>query len=72
MRHETPTTPTTPTMPTMQDPVAEALWQYLARLEDGIGQIESRIDRLYLAVGGGTLLLAAIGLAAGFIARGGP
>lgn len=54
------------------DPAADALWQYLAQIEDGLRHIEARIDHLYLAIGGGTLILAAIGLAAGFIARGAP
>lgn len=44
--------------------------QFLERLERGMQHVEARIDRLYIAVGGGTVLLAAIGLAAGFIARG--
>lgn len=48
-----------------EDPVRPAL----QRLERGLQHVESRIDRLYIAVGGGTILLAAIGLAAGFIAR---
>lgn len=48
----------------------EPIRQFLARLERGMQHVESRIDRLYIAVGGGTVLLAAIGLAAGFIARG--
>ena len=50
---------------------ASALWQYLKRIEGGLDQIESRIDRLYVAIGGGTVLLAAISFAAAFIARGG-
>ena len=50
---------------------AGALWQYLKRIEGGLDQIESRIDRLYVAIGGGTVLLAAISFAAAFIARGG-
>ena len=49
----------------------EALWQYLRRIESGLDQIEARIDRLYVALGGGTVLLAAIGLASAFIVRGG-
>ncbi len=48
-----------------------ALWQYLRRIEGGLDQIESRIDRLYVAIGGGTVLLAAISFGAAFIARGG-
>lgn len=48
----------------------EPIRQFLARLERGMQHVEARIDRLYIAVGGGTVLLAAIGLAAGFIARG--
>ena len=48
----------------------DPIWQFLDRLERGVEHIEARIDRLYIAVGGGTILLAAIGLAAGFIARG--
>ena len=47
----------------------DPIWQFLDRLERGVEHIEARIDRLYIAVGGGTILLAAIGLAAGFIAR---
>ena len=49
----------------------EALWQYLQRIESSLDQIESRIDRLYVALGGGTVLLAGIGLASAFILRGG-
>ncbi len=49
----------------------DALWQYLRQIEGGLDQIESRIDRLYIAIGGGTILLAAISVAAAFIARGG-
>lgn len=49
----------------------DALWQYLGRIEAGLDQVESRIDRLYVAIGGGTVLLAAISFAAAFIARGG-
>ncbi len=49
----------------------EALWQYLKRIESGLDQIESRIDRLYIALGGGTVLLAAIGLGSAFIVRAG-
>ena len=48
-----------------------ALWQYLKRIEGGLDQIESRIDRLYVAIGGGTVLLAAISVGAALIARGG-
>ena len=48
----------------------EPIRQFLQRLERGMQHVEARIDRLYIAVGGGTVLLAAIGLAAGFIARG--
>ena len=50
---------------------AGALWQYLKRIEGGLDQIESRIDRLYVAIGGGTVLLAAISVVAALIARGG-
>lgn len=50
---------------------AGALWQYLKRIEGGLDQIESRIDRLYVAIGGGTVLLAAISFGAAFIARSG-
>jgi hypothetical protein len=49
----------------------EALWQYLKRIESGLDQIDARIDRLYIALGGGTVLLAAIGLGSAFIVRGG-
>lgn len=50
-------------------PEADPLRPALQRLERGLQHVEARIDRLYIAVGGGTILLAAIGLAAGFIAR---
>ena len=49
----------------------DALWQYLRRIESGLDQIEARIDRLYIALGGGTVLLAAIGVGSAFIVRGG-
>lgn len=49
----------------------DALWHYLRRIESGLDQIDSRIDRLYIALGGGTVLLAAIGLGSAFIIRGG-
>ena len=49
----------------------DALWQYLRRIESGLDQIDARIDRLYVAMGGGTVLLAAIGLGSAFIVRGG-
>ncbi len=49
----------------------DALWQYLHRIESGLDQIDARIDRLYVALGGGTVLLAAIGLGSAFIVRGG-
>ena len=49
----------------------DALWQYLSRIEEGLDQIDARIDRLYVALGGGTVLLAAIGLVSAFIVRGG-
>ena len=49
----------------------DALWQYLKRIESGLDQIDARIDRLYVALGGGTVLLAAIGLGSAFIVRGG-
>ncbi len=49
----------------------DALWQYLKRIEEGLDQIDARIDRLYVALGGGTVLLAAIGLVSAFIVRGG-
>ena len=49
----------------------DALWQYLRRIESGLDQIDARIDRLYVALGGGTVLLAAIGLGSAFIVRGG-
>ena len=49
----------------------EALWQYLRRIESGLDQIDARIDRLYVALGGGTVLLATIGLVSAFIVRGG-
>ncbi len=49
----------------------DALWQYLRRIESGLDQIDARIDRLYVALGGGTVLLAAIGLSSAFIASGG-
>ena len=48
----------------------DPIWQFLERLDRSMQHVEARIDRLYIAVGGGTVLLAAIGLAAGFIARG--
>lgn len=77
--------PTEPTQPTQPCPAAgrracpsppcgrsdeTPIRQFLERLERGMQHVEARIDRLYIAVGGGTVLLAAIGLAAGFIARG--
>ena len=49
----------------------DAIWQYLKRIESGLDQIDARIDRLYIALGGGTVLLAAIGLGSAFIVRGG-
>ena len=49
----------------------DALWQYLRRIESGLDQIDARIDRLYVALGGGTVLLATIGLISAFIVRGG-
>lgn len=49
----------------------DALWQYLRRIESGLDKIDARIDRLYIALGGGTVLLAAIGLGSAFIIRGG-
>ncbi len=49
----------------------DALWQYLRRIESGLDQIDARIDRLYVALGGGTVLLAAIGLGSAIIMRGG-
>ena len=49
----------------------DALWQYLRRIESGLDQIDARIDRLYIALGGGTVLLAAIGLGSAFIVRAG-
>ena len=49
----------------------DALWQYLRRIESGLDQIDARIDRLYVALGSGTVLLAAIGLGSAFIVRGG-
>lgn len=49
----------------------DALWQYLRRIESGLDQIDARVDRLYIALGGGTVVLAAIGLASAFIIRGG-
>ncbi len=49
----------------------DALWQYLRRIESGLDQIDARIDRLYVALGGGTVLLATIGLVSAFIVRGG-
>lgn len=60
--------------PRPPDPGSEqtdALWQYLKRIESGLDQIDARIDRLYIALGGGTVLLAAIGLGSAFIVRGG-
>ncbi len=54
-----------------QSGATDALWQYLQRIEGGLDQIDARIDRLYLALGGGTVLLAAIGLGSAFIMRGG-
>ena len=63
--------PNTPADPLPNSPPEEhPIRQHLERLERGLQHVESRIDRLYIAVGGGTILLAAIGLAAGFIARG--
>ena len=56
--------------PPNSPPEEHPIRQHLERLERGLQHVESRIDRLYIAVGGGTILLAAIGLAAGFIARG--
>ena len=53
------------------DKATDALWQYLRRIESGLDHIDSRIDRLYVALGGGTVLLAAIGLGSAFIVRGG-
>ena len=53
------------------DKATDALWQYLRRIESGLDHIDSRIDRLYIALGGGTVLLAAIGLGSAFIVRGG-
>ena len=53
------------------DQATDALWQYLRRIESGLDHIDSRIDRLYIALGGGTVLLAAIGLGSAFIVRGG-
>ena len=55
----------------MHSEAADALWQYLRRIESGLDQIEARIDRLYIALGGGTVLLATIGLISAFIVRGG-
>ncbi|MCY3567439.1 MAG: hypothetical protein OXH38_02335 [Chloroflexi bacterium] len=49
----------------------DALWQYLRRIESSLDQIDARIDRLYIALGGGTVLLAAIGLGSAFIVRAG-
>ena len=63
--------PNNPADPPPNSPAEEhPIRQHLERLERGLQHVESRIDRLYIAVGGGTILLAAIGLAAGFIARG--
>ena len=45
--------------------------KYLKRIESGLDQIDARIDRLYVALGGGTVLLAVIGLVSAFIVRGG-
>ena len=53
------------------DKATDALWLYLRRIESGLDHIDSRIDRLYIALGGGTVLLAAIGLGSAFIVRGG-
>lgn len=57
--------------PALPDDAARAIWQYLERLERAIDHVDARIDHLYLAIGGGTVLLSIIGVAAGFIARGG-
>lgn len=62
--------PTTCARP-VHESQTDALWQYLRRIENGLDQIDARIDRLYIALGGGTVLLAAIGLASAFIVRGG-
>ena len=61
-----PDDPANPAMDAM-----DALWQYLRRIESGLDQIDARIDRLYVALGGGTVLLAVIGLVSAFIVRGG-
>ncbi len=66
--------PERPKRPSPVDPpggATEALWQYLRRIESGLDQIDARIDRLYVALGGGTVLLATIGLVSAFIVRGG-
>lgn len=60
-----------PQPPALPDDASRAIWQYLERLERAIDHVDARIDHLYLAIGGGTVLLSIIGLAAGFIARGG-
>ncbi|MDE2968054.1 MAG: hypothetical protein OXS30_11310 [Chloroflexota bacterium] len=60
-----------PRPPIPHTDATEALWQYLRRIESGLDQIDARIDRLYVALGGGTVLLATIGLVSAFIVRGG-
>ena len=59
------------TAPNQSTDHTDALWQYLRRIESGLDQIDTRIDPLYVALGGGTVLLAAIGLGSAFIVRGG-
>lgn len=58
-------------LPSCLESQTDALWQYLRRIESGLDLIDARIDRLYIALGGGTVLLAAIGLGSAFIVRGG-
>ena len=68
-KFKSPRPPDEPANPAMD--ALDALWQYLKRIESGLDQIDARIDRLYVALGGGTVLLAVIGLVSAFIVRGG-
>ena len=68
-KFKSPRPPDEPANPASE--AMDALWQYLKRIESGLDQIDARIDRLYVALGGGTVLLAVIGLVSAFIVRGG-